>query len=138
VSQVAVNQACNVNQVTLRSFDSPLHYAAREGCEDVVQLLLERGARVNEKGYKSASSRPGTQSRSHWRAACCLTRCRGTPYEYAVANGKHNVARLLLQWGADSAVQSKHMRPQNIHEPLVVSQRTGWCWRCWGAAQDEV
>jgi ankyrin repeat protein len=38
----------------MRSGDSPLHYAAREGSTEVAQLLLDRGARINEPGYMSA------------------------------------------------------------------------------------
>ena len=38
----------------MRSGDSPLHYAAREGSIEVAQLLLDRGARINEPGYMLA------------------------------------------------------------------------------------
>ena len=37
----------------LQDHDTPLHYAAREGHTDVVQLLINKGADINAKNIVS-------------------------------------------------------------------------------------
>lgn len=66
---------------------TPLHLAAWEGCADMVEILVRRGASID------AESGP-----EH----------RGSPLQWALVNGKHEAVGRLLELGA--SVKEEHRR----------------------------
>ena len=78
-----VREEGEITQGALLSYHSPLGHAARQGDAELVQLLLERGARLEAESYS------GT-----------------TPLWEAVAAGHEAVVRVLVAAGADPGAKS--------------------------------
>ena len=93
---IAAREAGLVNAQDVRG-GTPLHLAARQGCEAVARMLLAAGADKDAKD------------------------CRGeTPLHMAVMNGSEAVARALLAAGAD-----KHAEDNCGQTPLHMAQEEG-------------
>lgn len=111
--------------------ETPLWYAARNGHPEIVRLLVERGA------YKEAKSDVCTRcigpaaTRCVWaqRVVCCsavLSRLRRraqggiTPLYEAARNGHLEVARLLLDHGADKDAKTDVRTPMQMPRPTAL------------------
>lgn len=84
---------------------TPLSYAARNGHEKAVQLLLNRGADIHAKG-----NGPGGGGGDHY-----WSYSDQTPLMYAARNGEVAVVRLLLFSGADVSAKGFSDRDSDDH-----------------------
>jgi ankyrin repeat protein len=78
--------------------NTPLHFAAREGHADIVELLLASGADVNAANYEHE-----------------------TPLHWVVLRNRHDVADLLLRHGAETEARENYGRSPL----LLVARETG-------------
>ncbi|KAI0274204.1 hypothetical protein BGY98DRAFT_1188657 [Russula aff. rugulosa BPL654] len=90
----------------------PLHYASNEGKPKVVQLLLEHGAALNAQEASNGGNSVWLASREGHLEVVRLLGDRGadvhirndddmTPFQVATARDYHDVAQLLLEYGAE-------------------------------------
>ena len=85
---------------------TPLHYVLRQGKEDCIRLLLEKGANPNENDYLHYAARMGNEGcvQALIEKRADINRNSGEwgfmPLHEAVHNGKVACARLLLENGA--------------------------------------
>ena len=87
-----LSQCLNINQ-TDKYGKTPLHYAAKSGCKDIVELLLSQGVDVN-----------------------ILDQHHETPLHIAVVHKYKDIVELLLSQGADVNISDQH------HEtPLYIA-----------------
>ncbi|HXV86303.1 MAG TPA: ankyrin repeat domain-containing protein, partial [Gemmatimonadales bacterium] len=83
---------------------SALHYAARDGRTDVVRLLLDAGANLNQPTDGDHSS----------------------PLLVAIINGHYDLAMMLLKLGADPNLAS-----EDGAAPLFAAVNSEWALRTW-------
>ncbi|KAI4137471.1 MAG: hypothetical protein L6R39_007265 [Caloplaca ligustica] len=76
---------------TIKESDA-LHIAVMEGKKDVVKLLVEKGADVNEMGFE-------------YRLDNSLADRAGMPLHFAVDSGKVDMVKLLLDMGAEKCLK---------------------------------
>ena len=81
----------------IEDLSEPLHWAARNGHEEVARLLLDWGADVST-------------AKSNGK----------TPLIWAVKNGHETVARLLVDRGADASTAET-----NVETPLILAEENG-------------
>ncbi|KAL2826479.1 ankyrin repeat-containing domain protein [Aspergillus cavernicola] len=76
---------------------TPLHRAAQNGHETVVDLLLQHGARPNEVDYKAMTPLHHAAQRGHTEVISTVWRhiCRGVPVDLDVA-GRNGMTPLML------------------------------------------
>jgi len=92
----------NVNVREYKHGETPLHRAVREGNLKVIKMLIDWGANVNDNGYlidEKTGKRKGSGN---------------TPLYLAIVKRKPEIAKLLLQHGAD---------PEEIREKEGISIR---------------
>jgi ankyrin repeat protein len=106
-------QTAQVQNTTPQSYDETvgkqgglgaLHYAARDGHADVVRMLLDAGADVNQLTAGD----------------------RSTPLLVAVINGNFDLAAMLLERGANPTIAS-----EDGVAPLFAAVNTEWALRTW-------
>lgn len=113
LAQKFLDAGAGVDVPTKRRRLTPLHLAAENACEEIVELLLCAGASPHARSdtlttpfYQAA--RGGSLYILRRLHACgaevdALTWDRWTPLMEAVVQGHFNVVNLLLDWGADPA-----------------------------------
>ncbi len=113
----------------------PLHLAAIQGNEEMVELMLTRG--YHDTGFINAS--PSSGETSLWMAACCghsrvvelllahganvhrADRYGNTPLHAAAASGNAQIVRLLLEHGADIRALNHEQCPLSVLECAELS-----------------
>merc|ERR1712241_86089 len=78
---IRLNMGEDPNQKFYPRFSTPLHDAVCCGRQEIVKILLERGARVNETDYKNM-----------------------TPLKLAIGYGQDDIEKMLLDKGAVEVV----------------------------------
>jgi ankyrin repeat protein len=99
-AKLLVDHGADVNRGRDESRETPLHHALTGGADmELIRLLIDRGADVNAKTL------PGVCSYNFYGS----TPTRGeTPLHRAAAFASTEVMQLLLQAGADRAIQDIH------------------------------
>ena len=86
----------------VKSLSTPLQIAAYKGHDAVIRLLLDYGAKVNQRSIYAST------------------------LDYAVAEGRESVVRLLLERGAEVTVEAASLHYSQRGLPtLVLAARTG-------------
>ena len=78
----------NHNAVNIRDNRqcTPLHFAAEAGCNDITELLINKGVEIDAVDIN-----------------------KNTPLHYAIMNGRADIVTILLKYGADKNAQNKDL-----------------------------
>ena len=99
-----VKRLSSIEQIGVQGGFTPLHYAARQGHIETVELLLEGGADIDQQSAGDNSS----------------------PLLVAVINGNYDLAKMLLERGADPNLVS-----DDGVGPLFATLNMEWSLRTW-------
>merc|ERR1712154_80364 len=100
---IRLNMGEDPNQKCYPRYSTPLHDAVCCGRQEIVQILVERGAEVNELDYKNM-----------------------TPLKLAIRYGQEDIEKMLLEMGAVETVEvPKKVSIVDVDPPWVrrVSRR---------------
>lgn len=110
--------ARNPSLATARDPDgwTALHWAARQGQKQAVQILLRHCADIN--AVQENSGEPDTEDERQQKE-----KDGRTPLHSAVYGGHLEIVRLLLEQGANQSLTDVHgRRPQDVTENLAIKQ----------------
>ena len=89
---------------------TPLHFASKYGHAEVARVLLKYGAEVDAKDRRAYNPQPGSRYNrqfSRGRRELLIITYRSTPLRLALYAGHSDVARVLLEHGADRSIDTE-------------------------------